>query len=113
MKSISVGKIKDLEKEGWKISPSDINSINAQVRANQAAQQIVKSLEDIRDTIVTAVKMLPSDDISKLEALLESHHKTMQELFKNALFNQTVKTWEFDVKRTNKGFIDKVIANGR
>ena len=110
MKSYNVAKLRDLEKEGWKISPQDKNAVSAQLKSNEAAGEIVRSLESIRDSIVNVVKMLPEENTDKIEKILQKH----QEMIAAILASQIdVKTWEFDVKRNNKGFIDKVVASGR
>ena len=112
MKSISVGKLRDLEKEGWKITPSDKNAVSAQLRANEAATQIVKSLESIRDSIVNIVKMIPEENSDKIEKILQKHYDMMVAIVASQQ-KEEVRTWEFDVKRNAKGFIDRVVANGR
>ena len=107
MKSINVGKLRDLEKEGWKITPADKNAVTAQVGLMKAATAIVASLNNIKNTIDKIE--VPENDIAPL---LNKHYELIAQLI-GQIQPETVKQWEFDIKRNNRGFIDKVVASGR
>jgi hypothetical protein len=108
LKSVSVGRLKDLENEGWKISPADKNAVKEKVASNNAAVAIAVSLENIRSTI-ESIKIPENTDI---ESLLNKHYQLVTDIL--AVEKPVVQAWEFDVKRNKQGFIDKVMvtANG-
>jgi hypothetical protein len=76
LKSVSVGRLKDLENEGWKISPADKNAVKEKVASNNAAVAIAVSLENIRSTI-ESIKIPENTDI---ESLLDKHYKLVSDL---------------------------------
>jgi len=111
MKSVSVGKLKDLEKEGWKVSPQDKNAISAQVAVSKAAVAIALSLEHITEAINKVPVLLPGRDETEIATLLNNHYELTKQLLSQ--ISDSPKTWEFELKRNNNGFLEKVIANGR
>ena len=112
MKSVSVNDLSSYLDQGWKIDARDMNAVSERLKFNQSAVEIIKSLEGIRETIIAAVKMLPAQDTGWIKPLLVKQHNEILQLIQG-LEKDEPKTWEFDIKRGNNGFIDKVIANGR
>lgn len=107
MKTVSVKDISKLEKDGWKVKPSDKNAITGQIATVKAAAAIAVSLENIRTTIEKTE--FPETDNSVIENLLNNHYSLLSQLITTL---QRPETYTFDVKRNKQGFIDKVVVNG-
>ena len=102
MKSVSVTNLKDL-----KIAPQDRNAVGAQLALMKSATAIVASLNNIKNTIDKIE--IPEHDITPL---LNKHYELIAQLI-GQIQSETITHWEFDLKRNNRGFLDKVIADGR
>jgi hypothetical protein len=105
-----VGRLKDLEKEGWAIAPADKNAISAQIAMSQAAAAIAVSLENIKQSINSV--QFPGRDESEIAILLDNHYALVRDLL-SQIVPAKVLTWEFDIQRNKNGFLSKVIANGK
>ena len=110
MKSVSLTKLSDLEKDGWRISPSDKNAISTQLAVSKAVAAIALSLESIKQSIDRVE--IPQKDDSEIQLLLNNHYELIRDLL-SQIVPQKVLTWEFELKRNRNGFLDKVIANGK
>lgn len=102
MKSVSVGKLRDLEKEGWKITPADKNAVTAQVGLMKAATAIVVSLNNIKTTI----DKIEAPEQESIGPLLNRHYELIAQLIGQIPETERVK--ELVPERGRNGFIDKV-----
>ena len=105
MKAISVKDIDKLEKDGWKVNPTDKNAITGQIATVKAAAAIAISLESIRNEIGKVE--FPQADNSAIEKMLDNYYSILTQLITTL---QRPESFTFDVKRNKQGFIDKVVV---
>ena len=105
MKTISVKDIDKLEKDGWKVNPTDKNLIMGQISTVKSAAAIAVSLESIRREIEKVE--IPKADNSAIEKMLDNYYSILTQLITTL---QRPESFTFDVKRNKQGFIDKVVV---
>jgi flagellin-specific chaperone FliS len=124
--------LKDLESDGWEISPSDRDKILSQKnkeKLNKSIEKIADSVEKLAaslnkvkgasensnaliETLISLQKNKNSDNSKALIETLIKHQKELIAAYakKQVVVKEEKKKWDFTVERGRDNYISKILA---